>query len=63
MFIYLEQGGPENRGIIIRAREITKVTDHGSYRLVHLGEVIHKVGTPMIDIKERLSEIPPEDLR
>jgi len=63
VFIYLEQGGPDSRGIIIRASLITKIIDYGSYRLVHLGEVIHKVGTPMSEVKQMLSEIPPEDLR
>lgn len=65
MFISLHRTGPCAEGVLVRARDIRKVTEQWGARLVFLDgeEYPIVVGNPYQEIVDMIGQVPPEDLR
>lgn len=65
MFISLYRTGPSAEGVLVRARDIRKVTEQWGARLVFLDgeEYPVLVGNTYQEIIDMIGQVPPEDLR
>lgn len=65
MFINLHETGPSASGVLVRAKDIRKVTERWGARLIWLDGEEHPitVANTYQEIVDMIGQVPPEDLR